>query len=87
MSWKQTTKSGSESTRLKSGDIVIIKREEPAKGTWNNYAGKVGVVRTVNLQTIPEHNWSYVELGIQFSGAHKVTWFRADEVIYSPDDI
>lgn len=67
---------------LKVGDAdVRCERDEPARGTWSRFAGRVGRIVSTHLQTLGDGR-TEVELGVKFThrGSEPSTWFRPFEL-------
>lgn len=62
---------------LAVGDRVRCEREAPAKGTWLQYAGRVGTVRTFNRRD----GEVAVDLSPSGNSSGGWTWFRRNELV------
>lgn len=58
---------------FKVRDRVRGKREAPAKSGWHLYAGREGIVTTVNRRD--------GEIGVEFGVEHRTTWFLPSELV------
>jgi hypothetical protein len=67
---------------LQVGDRVRCEREAAAIGTWARYAGRVGVIVTINRQQFDNGAPDHVEYGVDLNGSDKAgAWFLPTELV------
>jgi hypothetical protein len=69
-------------TDVRVGARVRCERDAPTTRTWALYAGRVGVVVTVNRQQFDTGAPDHVEYGVDFNGSGKAgAWFLPTELV------
>ena len=58
-------------TTYRIGDRVRCQREAPPKGTWKEFAGRVGTVTGTNLG----------EIGVRLDDCDRIEWFQTNEIV------
>jgi len=68
-------------TRFRPGDLVRCERQAPPRGSWSRFAGREGVVVSVNVARSVNGSPDVVEYGVDLdSDGRTDAWFRPDEL-------
>lgn len=78
-----TNTSANATTSLVVGTRVRCERTAPARGSWKRYAGRTGVVVSVNVSRSVNPAWpDVVEYGVSFDNTHNISaWFLPHELV------